>query len=296
MTNRDELIKKYIRQQLSASEKEEFDHFLNNDDDFATDVQLASKLTTARHERLDESLNIYQKKRRLWQYLGFTALLLMVVSLYFFRGKRNETPLILQKDKEGIVPKNNWKIDSSLVKKDTFNVLPNNQGVHQIELKSPIKSQKDPSVQKPKKASEKLQVAVIIEDSLYLQAFISKIRGEEMNAGKSQNDWRTLLFSNQYPAALTVIRQELPATTDEISLNKLHLYGGILNASIPEGNRQEAIKWLKAVIDNGDYADYAAMFLIKTYVELNQIEAAKKLLAQYPDVKDKLPLHLQKRL
>lgn len=296
MTNRDELIKKYIRQQLSASEKEEFDHFLNNDDDFAADVQLASKLTTARHERLEESLNIYQKKRRLWQYLGFTALFLMAVGLYFFREKRSEPPVILQKDKEGIVLKNNQKIDSSLVKKDTFNALPNNQGVHQIEFKSPIKSQKDPSVQKPKKASEKLQVAVILEDSLYLQAFIAQRRRKEMNAGKLQNDWRTLLFSNQYAAALTVIRQEIPVTTDEISLNKLHLYGGVLNALTPKGNRQEAIKWLKAVIVNGDYADYAAEFLTKVYIELGEIDKAKELLVLFPEVKDKLPIYLQKML
>jgi hypothetical protein len=142
-------------------------------------------------------------------------------------------------------------------------------------------------------------------DSVYFQAegfahfqtFVTQVRNTNKYLGATKDDWRTLLFSQRkYVAALTAIRQERKTVSDEISLNTLYLFGGILNASIPEGNRQEAVVWLNAVIENGDYTDFAAEYLIKTYIELGEMEKAQTLLLKFPDLKEKLPNYLQKRL
>jgi hypothetical protein len=314
MTNREELIKKYVRRQLSEAEKEAFDQLLTNDDQFAADVQWASKLTAAGDLQLKQSLDAYNRQQRLrWgKYFALTAIALLIVVGIYFRKTINE--LLFPTNPEPI----KTEIQSAILNDDSLHF--NQQGVYKIDIKLPkdssIKSQRDPSVyplkneQKvPKnkvfnKDTSHLQVnqskteQQLTEDLAYLDTTIAAFREKEKLAGASTDGWRQQLFTTppQYLAVLTRIRKEIPLTTDEISLNKLHLFGGILNALHPQGNKMEAINWLKAVIDNGDYADYAAEFLIKTYLDLSEIDKAKELLVKFPEVKDKLPVYLKKRL
>jgi hypothetical protein len=284
MTNQEELIKKYIRRQLNEAEKEAFDELLEHDEQFANDVKSAVKSTAVRHLQLKQGLNaayIRRKRLRLGKYLALTTIaLLIVVGLYFRENiKKYFEPKPTVVVKKEILVENNGQMPNP-----TTNSPTNNQST-------------TTSVQKPKNNNERAKMIAIFEDSIRLDAFITERSSKEKEAGASQNDWREQLFSQrQYQAALATIRQEIPVTNDSIKLNTLHLYGGILNASLPDGNRQEAITWLKAVIDYGDYADYAAEFLVKVYIELGEKEEAKKLLVQFPDVRDKLPLYLQKRL
>jgi hypothetical protein len=314
MTNREELIKKYVRRQLCEAEKEAFDQLLNNDDQFAEDVMWASKLTAAGDLQLKQSLNIYKRQQRLrWgKYLALTAIALLIVVGIYFRKTINE--LLFPTNPEPI----KTEIQPAILNDDSLHF--NQQGVYKIDLKLPkdssIKSQRNPSVYPLKNEQKTPKIKVfnkdsarwqvnqskkmqyLTEDLAYLDTIVATFREKEKLAGTSTDDWRQLLFTtpSQYLAVLTRIRKEIPLTTDEISLNKLHLFGGILNALHPQGNKMEAIAWLKAVIDNGDYADYAAEFLIKTYLDLGEIDKAKELLMKFPEVKDKLPVYLKKRL
>jgi hypothetical protein len=297
MTNREELIKKYIRQQLSEAEKEAFDQFLKDDDQFAEDVQWASKLTAAGDLQLKQSLNAYNRQQRLrWgKYFALAAIaLLIVVGIYFKEDIKRyfETKPTEVVTKENLV-ENNGQIPNPPISKPQITPSVQKPKNEQKTPKNKILSKDSVHLQ----VNESKKVQQISEDLAYLNSTIDEFRNKEVSAGSAEDDWRQQLFSvkPQYLAALTSIRQEIAQTTDEVSLNKLHLYGGMLNASLPQGDRIEAVKWLEAVMKEDYYTDYAASFLVKTYLELGRDADAQTLLVQYPTLKSKLPAHLALR-